>query len=164
MMYSAYKLNKQGNNIQPWRTPFPMWNQSIVPCSVLTWFSGGRLGGVVFPSLEEFYTSLLWSTQSKALAVSKADIFLELFFLWSNEVKLLSRVRFFATPWTVACQAPLSMGFSRQEYWSGLPFPSPVDAGSLTFGSSAFSKSSLNIWKFTVHILLKPGLENFEHY
>ena len=35
-------------------------------------------------------------------------------------VKLLSRVRLFATPWTVACQAPLSMGFSRQEYWSGL--------------------------------------------
>ena len=36
-----------------------------------------------------------------------------------------SRVRLFATPWTVARQAPLSMGFSRQEYWSGLPFPSP---------------------------------------
>ena len=42
-------------------------------------------------------------------------------------VKLLSRVRLFATPWTVARQAPLSMGFSRQEYWSGLPFPSPGD-------------------------------------
>ena len=40
-------------------------------------------------------------------------------------MKSLSRVRLFATPWTVACQAPLSMGFSRQEYWSGLPFPSP---------------------------------------
>ena len=38
-----------------------------------------------------------------------------------------SRVRLFATPWTVACQAPLSMEFSRQEYWSGLPFPSPGD-------------------------------------
>ena len=38
---------------------------------------------------------------------------------------MLSRVRLFATPWTVACQAPLSMGFSRQEYWSGLPFPPP---------------------------------------
>ena len=38
-----------------------------------------------------------------------------------------SRVRFFATPWTAASQAPLSMGFSRQEYWSGLPFPSPGD-------------------------------------
>ena len=44
-----------------------------------------------------------------------------------SEVKLLNHVRLFATPWTVACQAPLSMGFSRQEYWSGLPFPSPGD-------------------------------------
>ena len=35
-MYSAYKLNKQGDNIQPWRTPFPIWNQSVVPCPVLT--------------------------------------------------------------------------------------------------------------------------------
>ena len=43
------------------------------------------------------------------------------------KVKLLSRVRLFATPWTVAHQAPLSVGFSRQEYWSGLPFPSPGD-------------------------------------
>ena len=36
MMYSAYKLNKQGDNIQPWRTPFPIWNQSVGPCPVLT--------------------------------------------------------------------------------------------------------------------------------
>ena len=42
-------------------------------------------------------------------------------------MKLLSCVRLFATPWTVAHQAPPSMGFSRQEYWSGLPFPSPED-------------------------------------
>ena len=40
----------------------------------------------------------------------------------------------------------------------------PTDVGNLISGSSAFSKSSLNIWKFMVHILLKPGLENFEHY
>ena len=44
-----------------------------------------------------------------------------------SEVKLLSRVQLFATPWTVAYQASLSMGFSRQNYWSGLPFPSPGD-------------------------------------
>ena len=42
-------------------------------------------------------------------------------------VHLLSRVQLFGIPWTVACQAPLSMGFSRQEYWSGLSFPSPGD-------------------------------------
>ena len=40
----------------------------------------------------------------------------------------------------------------------------PTDVGNLISGSSAFSKSTLNIWKFSVHVLLKPGLENFEHY
>ena len=43
-------------------------------------------------------------------------------------------------------------------------FSDPADVGNLISGSSAFSKTSLNIWKFTVHALLKPGLENFEHY
>ena len=43
-------------------------------------------------------------------------------------------------------------------------FDDPVGVGNLTSGSSAFSKSSLNIWMFTVHVLLKPSLENFEHY
>ena len=42
-------------------------------------------------------------------------------------------------------------------------FDDPTDIGNLISGSSVFSKSSLNIWKFTVHVLLKPGLENFEH-
>ena len=44
-----------------------------------------------------------------------------------DEVKSLSHVWLFATPWTVACQVPLSMGFSREGYWSGLPFTSPGD-------------------------------------
>ena len=63
MVFSAYKLNKQGENIQPWCTPFPIWNQSVVPCPVLTFasrltyrFSGGRSGGLVFSSLEESST------------------------------------------------------------------------------------------------------------
>ena len=43
-------------------------------------------------------------------------------------------------------------------------FDDPMDVVNLIFGSSAFSKPSLNIWKFTVHVLLKPGLENFEYY
>ena len=43
-------------------------------------------------------------------------------------------------------------------------FDDPVDVGNLISDSSAFSKTSLNIWKFTLHVLLKPGLENFEHY
>ena len=46
---------------------------------------------------------------------------------WSEWVKLLSRVQLFASPWTVAYQAPPSMGFSRQDCWRGLPFPSPGD-------------------------------------
>ena len=49
---------------------------------------------------------------------------------WRVKVKLLSRVRLLATPWTAAHQAPPSMGFSRQEYWSGVPLPSPM-GGSL---------------------------------
>ena len=63
---------------------------------------------------------------------------------WS-EVKSLSRVRLFATPWTVAYKAPLSMGFSRQEYWSGLPFPSPGDLPDpgIEPGSPAFQAYSL---------------------
>ena len=43
-------------------------------------------------------------------------------------------------------------------------FYDPMDVGNLICGSSAFCKSILNIWKFSVHVLLKPGLENFEHY
>ena len=43
-------------------------------------------------------------------------------------------------------------------------FDDPADVGSLISGSSAFAKTSLNIWKFTVHLLLKPDLKNFEHY
>ena len=43
-------------------------------------------------------------------------------------------------------------------------FDDPTDIDNLIYGFSAFSKSSLNIWKFSVHVMLKPGLENFEHY
>ena len=73
MMYSAYKLNKQGDNIQPWWTPFPIWNPSVVPCPVLTaasWlayrFHKRRSGGLVFPSLEEFPT-VCWDPHSQRL-------------------------------------------------------------------------------------------------
>ena len=71
---------------------------------------------------------------------------------------------------TVYCD-PYSQRFwhsqeSRNRYFSGTFcfFDDPADVGNLISGSSAFSKTSLNIWKFTVHVLLKPGLENFEHY
>ena len=74
------------------------------------------------------------------------------------KVKSLSRVRLLATPWTVAHQVPLSMGFPRQEYWSGLPFPSPgdfpdpgIEPGSLALQADALTseppgKPHFNLW------------------
>ena len=89
-------------------------------------FSGGRSGGLVFPSLEEF--SIAWcDPHSQRLWCSKE---------------------------------------SRGRRFSGIHcfFDDPLDVGNLIAGSSPFSKSSLNISKFMVYMLLKPGLENFEHY
>ena len=62
-----------------------------------------------------------------------------------SKVKLLSRVQLFGTLWAVAYQAPPSMGFSRQEYWSGLPFPSPGDLPNpgIEPGSPAFQADTL---------------------
>ena len=85
-------------------------------------FPGGRSGGLVFPSLEEFST-VCCDPHKDFSIVNEADVFLEL-----------------------SC------------------FFDPTDVVNLISGSSAFSKSSLNMWKFWVHVLLKPGLENFEHY
>ena len=91
----------------------------------------------------------------------------------SEWVKSLSRVWLFATPWTSAYQASPSMGFSRQEYWSGLPFPSPgdlpdpgIEPGSPTLeadaltsepqGSPNHSISSSQIWHFATSIIWPP--------
>ena len=75
MMYFAYKLNKQGNNIQPWHTPFSIRNQSVVPCPVRTvasWpayrFLKEQVRWSGIPICFRIFHSLLWSTQSKALA------------------------------------------------------------------------------------------------
>ena len=74
-MYSAYKLYKQGDNIQPWCTPFPIWNQSVVPCPVLTvasWpayrFLKRQVRWSSIPISFRIFHNLLWSTQSKTLA------------------------------------------------------------------------------------------------
>ena len=73
MMYSGYKLNKQGDNIQPWHTPFLVWNQSVVPYPVLTvasWpayrFLRRQAGWSGIPISSGIFHSLLWSTQSKS--------------------------------------------------------------------------------------------------
>jgi len=87
MMYSAYKLNKQGDNIQPWRTPFPIWNQFIVPCPVLTCFLtciqiSQKAGQVVWYShlLKNFPQFVVVHTVKGFGIVNKAevDIFLKL--------------------------------------------------------------------------------------
>ena len=73
---------------------------------------------------------------------------------WKGKVKSLSRVRLLATPWTAAYQAPPAMGFSRQEYWSGVPLPSPMTALVLTYN-----------WKFApsdhLHSILPAHLWSF---
>ena len=75
MMYSAHKLNKQGDNKQPWHTPLHIWNQSIVPCPVLTvasWhaytFLKRQVSWSGIPMSFKIFHCWLWSTQSKALA------------------------------------------------------------------------------------------------
>ena len=80
--YSAYKLNKQGDSTQPYHTPFPIWNQSIVPCPVLTaasWLVHRFLRRQVrwsgIPIMWRIFHNLLRSTQSKALAQSMKQMF-----------------------------------------------------------------------------------------
>ena len=77
MMYSAYKLYKQGDNMQPWCNPFPIWNQSVFPCPVLTvasWpayrFLKRQVRWSGIPISFRIFHSLLWSTQAKSLAKS----------------------------------------------------------------------------------------------
>ena len=82
-----------------------------------------------------------------------------------SEVKSLSHVQLFVTPWTVAYQTPPSMGFSRQEYWSGVPLPSPgdlpnpgIEPGSLAFQADALTSEPpgkpWGIGKLTLNSLL----------
>ena len=139
MTFSAYKLNKQGDNIQPWHIPFPILNQFIFPCPVLTvasWsayrllrmqarWSGIPISWRILHTVVVIHVVVIHPVKGLGI-VNKAevDVFLELSWF----------------------------------------FDDPTDVGNLISGSSAFSKSSLIIWKFSVHVLLKPGLENFEHY
>ena len=126
IMYSAYKLNKQGDNIQPWQVCCSM---SRSYCCFLTCIQISQVAGQVvwyshlfknFPQFVVIHTVKGFGVVNKG----EVDVFLEF-----------------------SCF-----------------FDDPVDVGNLISHSSAFSKSSLNIWKFTVHVLLKPSLKNFEHY
>ena len=78
--------------------------------------------------------------------------------IYQASTQSLSHVQLFATPWTSACQAPLSMGFSRQEYWNGLPFPPPGDLPDpgIEPGSPALQADSL-----PAEVPGKPLLETY---
>ena len=119
--------------MQPWHTPFPIWNQSIVSCPVLT---------VAFwPA----YRFLRRQVRSSGIPVS-----------WRIfQFAVIHTVKGFG----IVNKAEIDVFLELSCF-----FDDPRDVGSLISGSSAFSKSSLNIWKFMVQVPLKPGLENFEHY
>ena len=125
IMYSAYKLNKQDDNIQPCRTPnFELisCSMSVYNCCILTGIQISQEAGKVV-----WYSHLFKNVPQFVVIhtgiVNDADVFVELLFFYDS-----------------------------------------TDVGNLISGFSAFSKSSLGIWKFLVNVLLKPNLENFEHY
>ena len=133
MMYSACKLNKQGDNIQTSYSPFLIRNQSCSMSSSNCCFMtctqiSQETGQVVWYShlFKNFPQFVVVHTVKGFGVVNKAevDVFLEL-----------------------SCF-----------------FDDPADVGNLISCSSAFPKFILNIWKFMIHVLLKPSLENFEHY
>ena len=127
-MYSVYNLNKQGDYIQTWYIPFPIWNQSVVsyPVLIVASWPAYRWSKVIWYShlLKNFPQFVVIHTVKGFGIVNKADVLLELSCFFSD----------------------------------------PTDVGNLISGSSAFSKSSLYIWKFSFHVLLKPNLKDFEHY
>ena len=91
-----------------------------------------------------FPTSCVWEIQFFRILANTLSVFSIIAFLCVCMLSCFSHVWFFATPWTVACQALLSLGFSRQEYWSGLPCPPP--GGLLTQGSN-----SCLLWLLNCH-------------
>ena len=128
------RLHSLIHNVEPWHTPFLILTQFVVPCPVLT-----------DPSWPA-YRFLRKQVRRSGIPISWR-IFHSL--LWSTQSKTLG------SQW--------SRSFSGIPFIFFLSFFSPMDVGNLICGSSAFSKSSLYIWKFLFHILLKTSLENFEH-
>ena len=133
-MYSAYKLNKQGDNIQPWWTPFSYLES--VCCSI----SSSNWCFLICIQISQEADQVVWYSH---------------LFQNSPQFVVIHTVKGFGL-----------VNKAKIDIFLELPcfFNDPEDVGNVISGSSAFSKTILNIWKFTVHILLKPGLENFEHY
>src|SRR5574341_539959 len=134
MMYSAYKLNKQGGQYTALTNSFSCLepvccSMSSSNCCFLTCIQVSQEADQVvwYSHLFQNFPQLIVTHTVKGFGIvnkAEIDVFLELFCF----------------------------------------FDDPADVGNLISGSCAFSKTSLNIWKFMVHVLLKPGLENFEHY
>ena len=118
--------------MQPWRTPFAIWNQSVVPYPVLTVAS--------WPAYRFLQRQVRWS----GIPIS-----------WKIFTVVIHTVKSFG----IVNKAEIDISLELCCFSND-----PADVGNLISGSSAFSKISFNIWKFTVHVLLKPGLENFEQY
>ena len=119
--------------MQPWRTPFLIWEP--VFCSV----SSSNCCFLICIQISQEAGNVVWYSH----------------FFKNFPICLIHRVKGFG----IVNKAEVDV-FPQLSCF----FDDPMDVGNLISGSSAFSKSSLNIWKFTVHVLLKPGLENFQHY
>ena len=132
IMCSEYRLNKQGDNRQACCTHYSVLNQPVVPCRVLTVAS--------WPAHRFLRRQILWSGISISLRSFQRV-------LWSYIVK-----GFIMVDETVV---DIFLEFSCFLY-------DPVNVGNLISGSSAFSKPTWNIWKFLVHIRLKPSMQDFE--
>ena len=134
MMNSACQLKKQDDNIQIWHAPFLIWNQSIVSGPVLTVAS--------WTAYRFLMRQVRWSGNTVSFKNFPQ-------FVVIHTVKDFSIVN----------EAEVDVSLELSCF-----FNDPTDIGNLISASSALSKSSLNIWKFSVQILLKPCLENFQHY
>ena len=135
-MYSAYKLNKQGDYKQPWHTPFPTWNQFLVPCLVLT----SNCCFLTCVQISQEAGQVVWYSH-----------------LFKNfpQFVVIHTVKGFSTvnEWKVGIFLEFPCFFH-----------DPMNVGNLISGSSASLKPSLYACKFLVHILLKPSLRDLEHY
>ena len=134
MMYCVCKLNKQGYNIQPWHTPVPIWNP--VSCFM--------------SSSNCCFLTCIQISQEEGQVVWYSCLFQNF-----PEFVVIHTVKGFGV-----------VNKSKVDVFLELScfFNDPLDVGNLISGSSALFKSSLNIWKLMLHVLLQPDLENFEHY
>ena len=126
-MYFAYKLNKQGDNIQLLCIPFPIWNQSVVPCLVLNCC----------------FLTCIQISQDAGQVVWYSRLFQN-----CPQFVVIHTVKGFG----IVNKAEIDVFLELSCF-----FNDPMDVDSLISGSSALSKTSLNILKLTVHVLLKPG-------